>query len=69
MVLLGVVSNVEDLELRVSLPGRLVGVVPLTNVSPAYTAALEVYVYSCKKDTIVRYILTTDLHLGKRRDH
>ena len=39
--LLGCVSSVSDYSLRVSLPGRLVGTVPITAVSKPYTAALE----------------------------
>ena len=42
MVILGVVSEVQDFELRVSLPGRLVGTVPITNISTPYTTALKV---------------------------
>ena len=43
MVKLGYISNVQDFELRVSLPGRLVGITPITNVSTPYTSALKVY--------------------------
>ena len=39
--MLGCVSSVADYSLRVSLPGRLVGTVPITAVSRPYTAALE----------------------------
>jgi hypothetical protein len=41
MVLLGVVQEVQEFELRVSLPGHLQGCVPITNISPAYTAYLR----------------------------
>ena len=40
-VLLGWVSAVKEFELRISLPGQLVGTVPITNLSPAYTARLR----------------------------
>ena len=43
MTILGFISEVQDFELRVSLPGRLVGTVPITNISGPYTAALKVY--------------------------
>lgn len=41
MVMLGYISDVQDFELRVSLPGRMVGIVPITNISTPYTAALK----------------------------
>lgn len=41
MNVLGCVSSVGDYELKVSLPGRLVGTVPITHVSKAYTKALH----------------------------
>jgi len=40
-VVLGVISQVLEFELKVSLPGRLVGTIPITNVSPALTARLR----------------------------
>ena len=39
--LLGCVSSVAEYSLRVALPGRLVGTVPITAISRPYTAALE----------------------------
>ncbi len=41
MVLLGCVSSVGEYELRVSLPGHLVGTVPATSISKPYTEALR----------------------------
>ncbi len=41
MVLLGVVSSVTEFQLRVSLPGHLVGTVGITAVSKPYTKALR----------------------------
>jgi hypothetical protein len=41
MALLGVVQEVQELQLRLSLPGHLQGFVPITNISPAYTAYLR----------------------------
>ena len=41
MVLLGLVQAVEEFQVRVSLPGHLQGCVPITNISPAYTAFLR----------------------------
>jgi hypothetical protein len=35
------VQEVQEFELRVSLPGHLQGCVPITNISPAYTAYLR----------------------------
>ena len=43
MVMLGYISDVQDFELRVSLPGRLVEITRITNVSTPYTSALKVY--------------------------
>ena len=40
-VLLGFVSQVLEFELRVSLPNQLVGTVPITNISPAFTSRLR----------------------------
>jgi len=40
-VLLGFVSQVLEFELKVSLPGHLVGSVPITNISTAYTTRLR----------------------------
>ena len=41
MVLLGLVQEVQEFQLRVSLPGHLQGAVPITSISPAYTAYLR----------------------------
>ena len=41
LVLLGHVSQVLEFELRVSLPGHLVGSLPITNISPAFTARIR----------------------------
>jgi len=40
-VLLGFVSQVLEFELKISLPGHLVGTVPITNISTAYTTRLR----------------------------
>ena len=40
-VLLGFVYQVLEFEVKVSLPGHLVGTVPITNISPAFTARLR----------------------------
>jgi len=40
-VLLGFISQVLEFELKISLPGHLVGTVPITNISPAYTTRLR----------------------------
>jgi len=40
-VLLGFVSQVTEFEVKVSLPGHLVGTVPITNISPAFTSRLR----------------------------
>ena len=40
-VLLGFVRQVLEFEVKVSLPGHLVGTVPITNISPAFTARLR----------------------------
>ena len=40
-VLLGFVSQALEFELRVSLPNQLVGTVPITNISPAFTSRLR----------------------------
>ena len=40
-VLLGFVCQVLEFEVKVSLPGQLVGSVPITNISPAFTARLR----------------------------
>ncbi|XP_023328574.1 protein RRP5 homolog isoform X2 [Eurytemora carolleeae] len=41
MVLSGVVSEVAEFEVRISLPGHLVASLPITNISSAYTDALR----------------------------
>ncbi|KAJ2786363.1 rRNA biogenesis protein rrp5 [Coemansia interrupta] len=40
-MLLGCISAIQDLQLRVSLPNGLVGVVPITSISPELTALVE----------------------------
>jgi len=40
-VLLGFVSQILEFELKISLPGHLVGTVPITNISSAYTTRLR----------------------------
>ncbi len=43
LVVLGCVSHVAEYDLKVSLPGRLVGRLPITAVSRPYTKALEAH--------------------------
>ena len=40
-MLLGFVSQIQEFQLKISLPGRLVGALPITNISPALTARLR----------------------------
>jgi len=40
-VLLGFISQVLEFELKISLPGHLVGTVPITNISTTYTTRLR----------------------------
>lgn len=41
MLLMGIVKAVYPTHLLMSLPGRLVGRVPITNISKAYTSLLQ----------------------------
>ena len=41
MVILGRVSSIRELDLRISLPGRLIASCPITNISGPYTKALR----------------------------
>lgn len=41
MLLMGIVKAVYPTHLLMSLPGRLVGRVPVTNISKAYTSQLK----------------------------
>lgn len=43
------VSEIRDLELRLSLPGRLVASVPITQISPSYAAGLKKVAQGIKK--------------------
>jgi ribosomal protein S1 len=41
MLVLGCVYEVQEYNVLVSLPGRLIGHVPVTNISPPYTKYLK----------------------------
>ena len=41
LVLLGYISQIQEFELKVSLPGHLVASLPITNISPAFTARIR----------------------------
>lgn len=41
MLLLGRISSIRELDLRISLPGRLMASCPITNISSIYTNALK----------------------------
>ena len=41
MLLLGRISSIRELDLRISLPGRLMASCPITNISSSYTNALK----------------------------
>lgn len=41
MILMGIVKAIHQTHILISLPGRLVGRVPITNVSKAYTSILQ----------------------------
>jgi hypothetical protein len=68
MVLLGVVQEVQEFQLKVSLPNHLQGIVPITSISPAYTAYLRFVLIS----PVHTYLFTCSLFLhgppGPRRE-
>ena len=41
LVLLGYVSQIQEFEVKISLPGHLVASLPITNISPAFTARIR----------------------------
>ena len=41
LVLLGYISQIQEFELKVSLPGHLVASLPITNISPAFTSRIR----------------------------
>ena len=41
MLILGRISSIRELDLRISLPGRLIASCPITNISSHYTKALK----------------------------
>jgi len=41
MVIMGKISTIRELDLRISLPGRLMATCPITNISSSYTNALK----------------------------
>ena len=48
---MGRVSMIRELDMRISLPGRLMATCPITNISPAYTNALKEVTSGTKIDT------------------
>lgn len=44
MILMGIVKSTHPTHLLVNLPGRLVGKVPITNISRAYSKLLQAVV-------------------------
>lgn len=44
MILMGIIKSAYSTHLYVSLPGRLVGKVPITNISKAYSNFLQTVV-------------------------
>jgi len=65
MVMLGYISDVQDFELRVSLPGRLVGIIPITNVSTPYTSALKEAASNPDSDGVDLTPLTSMYEVGQ----
>jgi len=65
MVMLGYISDVQDFELRVSLPGRLVGIIPITNISTPYTAALKEAASNPDSDGVDLTPLTSMYQVGQ----
>ena len=51
MLVMGKVSMIRELDMRISLPGRLMATCPITNISPAYTNALKEVTSGNKIDT------------------
>lgn len=41
MLLMGRIAAIRELDMRISLPGRLMASCPITNISSSYTAALK----------------------------
>ena len=51
MLVMGKVSMIRELDMRISLPGRLMATCPITNISTAYTNALKDVTSGNKIDT------------------
>ena len=65
MLIMGRISAIRELDMRVSLPGRLMATCPITNISSSYTNALKEVTSGSNMDTdsddyprLVLYILT-----------
>ena len=41
MLVLGIVKEIHDYDLEVSLPNGMTGLLPITNISPQYTQLLQ----------------------------
>ncbi len=41
MLVLGIVKEIHDYDLEVSLPNGITGLLPITNISPHYTQLLQ----------------------------
>ncbi len=41
MLVLGIVKEIHDYDLEVSLPNGITGLLPITNISPQYTQLLQ----------------------------
>ena len=51
MLILGRISSIRELDLRISLPGRLIASCPITNISSHYTKALKDIAQGTKIET------------------
>ena len=51
MIIMGRISIIKELEMRISLPGRLMVSCPITNISSAYTNALKAITQGNNMDT------------------
>ena len=62
MLVLGIVKEIHDYDLEVSLPNGITGLLPITNISPQYTQLLQSLT---EGDTSVAQVLLLSCWGGK----
>ena len=68
MLVVGKISTIRELDMRLSLPGRLMATCPITNISTAYTNALKEVtsgnLIDTESDDYPRYVIYNTSEIG-----